>query len=130
MPEPRIAPESIAEVKAWMAENRERVLSKGINRIDAHYSDDALDVECVSEINTYCQNGSTITAIRCDEIQCDPDLNQLIQEMTEGDGFYQGQQGSFGDFRLLFDVMTPGNVIEHQSYIWIRTTESAEVEVY
>src|ERR1022692_3231461 len=54
MSTPRIAEAPIAELKAWMEQNRTQLAARNINRIDGYYNDDDLDNWCVDDIDNWC----------------------------------------------------------------------------
>jgi len=65
-PEPRIDPNHIAAVKSWLAAHRNELLGQGIDRIDAHYTDDHLETGAFDDIRAYTVTSpaSTFTGVQ------------------------------------------------------------------
>ena len=125
MPEPRIAPQHILAVKSWIENNRSALSASGIDRIDAHYTNDDLDIEAVDEIHAYAvtDGGSTFREVA---FEAGSELKGLLEALTVGDEFFQGQQGAGGTFRLLIQDVT----IEHASFEYVTTQLEHDVEIY
>jgi hypothetical protein len=133
MSTPRIAEAPIAELKAWMEQNRTQLAARNINRIDGYYNDDDLDNWCVDDINAYHQTGSdfgepTIDLTK-DEISS---ITELMDALTGGTNFFQGEAGNSGDIRLLFGIhpTQPGLVIELAPRHLVSQDVDEEVELY
>lgn len=133
MSTPRIAEAPIAELKAWMEQNRTQLAARNINRIDGYYNDDDLDNWCVDDINAYHQTGSdfgepTIELTK-DEISS---ITELMDALTGGTNFFQGEAGNSGDIRLLFGIhpTQPGLVIELAPRHLVSQNVDEEVELY
>ena len=141
MSTPRIAEAPIAELKAWMEQNRTQLAARNINRIDGYYNDDDLDNWCVDDIDNWCvddinayhQTGSdfgepTIELTK-DEISS---ITELMDALTGGTNFFQGEAGNSGDIRLLFGIhpTQPGLVIELAPRHLVSQNVDEEVELY
>ncbi len=125
MPQPRINPNHIANLKAWMSANKDDLLAAGIDRIDAHYTDNDLSTGAFEDIQAYhvTDAGSRFTKIPFVGVS---ELNDLLEALAEGDAFFRGRQGGGGTFRLLLNSGT----IEHASFEYVTAKLDHDVEVY
>lgn len=125
MSEPRINPGHIASLKSWMADHKQLLLAKGIDRIDAHYTDDDLSTGAFDEFHAYTvtNSGSTFTEV---PFSTSSQLLSLLEALASGDTFFPGQQGGGGTFRLLIDTGS----IEHDSFEYVTAKLDHDVETY
>jgi hypothetical protein len=124
MPESRIAPDHIAALKGWLAANKDILLAKGVDRIDAHYTDDDLSAGAISEVQAYSiHSGLTFTKV---SFSVTSELGTLLESLTERDGFFPGSQGGGGCFHLFPDSGT----VQHASFEYLTTRQDHAPEVY
>jgi hypothetical protein len=125
MPEPRINPVHIVALKGWLTANKDVLFAEGVNRIDAHYTDDDLSAGVISEVQAYsiCDSGLTFTKV---SFRLTAELGTLLESLTEGDSFFPGSQGGGGCFRLFPD----SGAIQHASYEYVTTRQDHALEVY
>lgn len=125
MSDPRINPAHIAALKSWLITNRDALLAQGIDRIDAHYTDDNLEADAFDDIRAYAvtNSGSTFTEVQFGATR---ELGDLLEVLVQGDNFFPGQEGGGGVFRLL---VTSG-AIEHASFEYVTTKLNHDVESY
>jgi hypothetical protein len=125
MPEPRINQDHIAALKGWIVANKDALLAEGIDRIDAHYTDDDLSSGAISEVQAYTISGAGLTLTKV-SFRMTAELGALLESLTEGDSFFPGSQGGGGCFRLF-----PGSeAIQHASFEYATTKQDHALEVY
>lgn len=125
MPESRIKQNQIAASKAWMVENKQQLLSRGIDWIDAHYMDDDLSTGAFDEFDAYTvtNSGSTFTEV---PFFVPGALKSRLEELAENVDFFPGQQGGGRTVRLLIET----GVIEHASFEYETVKQDHDVETY
>lgn len=125
MPELRINRAHIAMLKSWITANKDSLLVAGVDRIDAHYTDDDLSTGAFDEFHAYrvTNAGSTFTEV---PLSISSEFKSLLEALAEGDNFFPGQQGGGGTFRLLVE----SGVIEHASFEYVTERLEHDVETY
>ena len=125
MPDQRISPDHIAALKAWLTTNKEALLTKGIDRIDAHYTDDDLAAGAITEIQAFSisDSGRTFTGV---PFPITTELGALLEGLTDSDNFFPGQQGGGGSFRLWVE----SGRVEHASFEYVTGRRDHALEVY
>jgi len=125
MPEPRINQDHIAALKGWLVANKDALLAEGIDRIDAHYTDDDISTGAISEVQAYTISDAGLTLTKV-SFRMTAELGTLLESLTEGDSFFPGSQGGGGCFRLFLD----SEAIQHASFEYLTTKQDHALEVY
>src|SRR5258707_1003006 len=125
MPKPRINQDHIAALKGWLVANKDALLAEGIDRIDAHYTDDDISTGAISEVQAYTISDAGLTLTKV-SFRMTAELGTLLESLTEGDSFFPGSQGGGGCFRLFLD----SEAIQHASFEYLTTKQDHALEVY